>query len=419
MEHPTDWESSFPLYYDTRIEGPDELGILRPLYDTLGHLEQVPTGKDPRIRAFAEAARHLMLDESRLRMSLGFMYDFRKERGRPTPPLYAANLLMRVAQHHLRGQDNYAELSASPEGWTAGMMDILKDGRRLESFDTFLALHEVQTNVPARYMGPKLIMSLYRDRLEKLGRPIRLLDIGTSIGTGVKALMTNSIDHEVRVHIPAAGEAPGSAKLVGNPNVDRYINGLLAEPLEFGPSAAIDAMGVTDDADREWIKSCFYPSEVVENKGMILSEFEKLSNLNVPELQMVTPLDFSDADSVNEFMARMEQQGIEEFDVATIVTTLNQSTDLEAAQIIENAKKVARIVIIQDFCRVDPRTKSGFYFFPTWHPYTYRTAVIDQGLGPEKNEAARPEELLWWSSGRPTDVIIAPSASFFTSNVAL
>lgn len=429
MMRPGDWESNFLPFYDTRIETPAELGSLLPMYDVLGELEQHPTGNDLRIRAYAEGMRRLMLLDSRLRMTLGFMHDFRGERDRDTPPLYAANLFLRAAQHLLKNRPDYAELSNTPEGWIAGVTSILDDPKVHEALDMILALGEVRTNVPGREMGPQLWLSLYGERFD---HPIRLLDVGPSVGAGVKGFIAGKINHPVRVHQVIGGEVPGSAHLFDHQSVSDYINEQNARKLEFGQCFGADLMGqdfaiepenLPQDrlfGNADWVESNFYPTELIEDKGGVVSEFRRFNQLRLPNYKQYQ-LDFSSNDEVAQFD---KNRGGEKFDVVTILTMLNQLSEAERVRVIANAKKMVEpkdsedlekpggFVIVQDFCRVNPAYPSGLEFYPLWNPYTYRTIIFDMA-SPDQ----RPVEVFWWRNGRCTDVIIAPTGQFFTQNL--
>ncbi|MBA3757696.1 class I SAM-dependent methyltransferase [Candidatus Saccharibacteria bacterium] len=389
-----------------------EFGQLQGLFDNLEAWTAHPTGGDARIREFAFAGRYLIATDDRVRASLGFMLDFRNERNRPTTPLYAINHWLRTTQHHLRDRADYAELSTTAEGWAEGIQELLNNKWNHDAYDSDLALREVQTNVPARYKGPQLILALYGNRFD---RPINYLDIGTSIGAGAKGLMTNKLEKDIRVVIPVPGDVPNSAKanLEESLPLTTHINRLLGSPLEFGPSAAVDIMGVQDTGQGKWIKSCFYPSEIAENTDAI-KDFDELTQESVPNLILST-LDFTDNDGVDDFIK--VKSPVEKYDVITILTMLHQLREDEVASVLANAKKALApdgLIIVQDFARTNPKAANGLEFPEKWHPYSYRSILIDPGSGSDD-----PVELLWWQSGRCREVIIAPSATFFAARPSL
>lgn len=361
---------------------------------------------DPRVRAFAEAVEYCLPFDERLRQSLYFAKDFRADSGRPTRDLYLFNLLLRTTNHMLRHRPDFAELSSTPAGWQAGLDSILSNPNLHYDFDSSLANHEIQTNVPARYMGPKLMLRLYRDRFKG---PINLLDVGPSTGAGVKGLLANRINHPVSVQMPSRGEAENSVILARSQRSTDYINDLLSDPIEFAQCAGIDRLPAYGEAEKQWVRSCFYPSELSNPGTGVVAEFDELSSLELSNYQSFT-YDFTDPDHIEEFQAVAP---VPRFDVVTMLTMMHQLSGRDRIRAVRHARQLVSddgLIIIQDFARVDRSKKSKLDFFPHWHPYTYRTMVIDAW-----SRSNVPDEMLWWSSGRPSEVIIAPTANLFST----
>lgn len=374
-----------------------ERSSLKPIAEAFDFMVESPTYRDSRIKAYALAARYMLAADERMAQSFEFMQYMRQQRGRPTPPLYAANLSLRAAQHILRQRPDYARLSKTSAGWIEALDTILGDSEGLHyDFDALLCTNEIQTNVPGRYMGPKLVMALYASRFNG---PINYLDVGCSIGVGTKALILDEVRQPVRVVMPTPDNP-----LFEQENVSNYINAQLDRPIEFAQSAGVDILGVRDLAQIEWTKSCFYPSEVAENQE-IIGKYERLAHTEVPQLTFHRA-DFADNDSVDEFLS---EAPVKQFDVISIVTMMHQLRRDERKRVIRNAKRLllpGGLIVIQDFAKVDPSKTAGLDFFDVWPPYSYRTIVMD-----ETSDGGQPVELFWWKNGRCEEVIIGPTGN--------
>jgi SAM-dependent methyltransferase len=400
------------------------------IVEVLEGWKKSPRGDDRRTSAYAYAASALIeAGYPPIMEAIETMTSFRYERGRPTPALYASDLMLRTAQHFLGKRANYAELSKSPSGWVAGLTEILEDEDIREAFIINLILNEICTNVPARYKGPQLVLGFYKKLFPK---PIRLLDVGSSIGVGVTGLIAGRISHSVDIVAPQAVYQEGlgaphevldriaippksledyrpislDVELQTDKKVTSRVKAILDEPLEFGPSVGVDVK-VRDEPMREWTKSCYYPTEYAENKGRIITQFDELTDLKLPELSLLT-LDFTDTEAVEEFLAAES-----EFDVVTILTMMNQLREDERLKVIENAKKALApngLIIIQDFAKSDPNSPYGLEFFESWHPYTYRTFIIDPN-----SYSKMPQEVLAWETGRCQRAILSPQSHVLTA----
>lgn len=395
----------------------EQFGELLPVYESFGYMAEHPTGGDDRIAAFGRGARMLMHTEPRFRAVLSDTLENRTARQRPTPPLYMANLTLRSAQHMLRRihQRDYAYLSTHPQGWVDGITHLLDRSEKwidLVPFDALMMTKEIRTVVDARYKADQLFVALHP---ELFPRPIKYLDLGTSAGTGAIALMTGQIKHKVGVNIIVPAEAEMTyphARLVTHQPVTRLIEKKMATPLEFEIGVGVDIVDPNDPEEREWIRSCYYPTEVAENKNKTMTKFDHLAKMQPENWVPLKKIDCSSTGAASEIR---EQSGVEKFDLITINTMLNQLTEEERVCLIKNVLSLLSpdgVALASDFAKVDTTKPSGLDFYDVWNPYTYRTMQLSHA-------SMSWEDVFWWSSGRCNDVIVAPSANFLTRSESL
>lgn len=400
---------------DEFIVSPELSGLL-PVYQAYEYMIHSPAGGDERTSRFAEAAQLLMHQEPRFIDALVIATDFRQERGRPTPAPYLANLSMRAAQHLLRERRDYGHISNSAEGWRDGITHLLdREEKEIDiiGFTTLMMNQEIQTVVDARYKAAQLYVALQPHRFSG---PIRYLDKGTSAGTGAKALISGQIKHRVGVSVVAPPQKPSSAypqaTLQSNERLTEYVHEKLGHPLEFEIAVGADITDPQNEDQREWIKSCYYPSEVVENKNKMITKFDHLAQMNLPNWLPLRQIDCADPYAPDEIR---ERSGVEEFDLITIFTMLDQLTEAQRVQIIKNSLDLLSpqgTLLMSDFAQIDKTMPSGLRFYDTRYPYTYHTAEFNR-------QTTAWEDVFWWRDGRCTDVIIAPSANFLTGHTPL
>jgi hypothetical protein len=173
-----------------------------------------------------------------------------------------------------------------------------------------------------------------------------------------------------------------------------------------------DIMDPSDPAQVEWVKSCYYPSEIAENQRQMITKFDRLRNLDLGNLwNPRSMIDFTYRPDAGRIKQEARQLGVDTFDVVFFITVFSQLHENERVAMINHAKTMGRRIVIQDFATPNPKMPSGLEFYQTWQPWTYKTIEIDP-------EDGRPQELFVWDSGRCRSVIIAPSANVFASRVS-
>lgn len=356
-----------------------------------------PPGNDPYISAFGEAIMHEFFEgDRRFSGAVGEVLVARKD----VPAPYVFNLILKYVQGYLMEVDpKYPYGYDNVSKWVEAIRDYIHD----ESFQNFtenLKQLDINSNVPDRYKGTRLVLTFFH---EKLPEHPRILDIGCSQNLGLKRLMLG----------PAATWSP----TVLHTNIETIQNMTDEERAENelwvrrtlrsfehtpGPSVGIDIYNLNNPDVQKWARMCsFYPSELLDCSK--LEEYDA----------MVRDLNFKNVDffcgditslSKEQFESKV---GDEKFDVIIFSTMLYELTPEQREAAILNAKKFAHdksLIIYQDFCEVR-RGKLVFYESLHKEKYRYRTIVEDM------RNPGTLKEFIRWENGRCTNGLINQKAT--------
>lgn len=269
-----------------------------------------------------------------------------------------------------------------------------------ENVQYHLLASDVQTNIADRYKAMKLIAKLYADRFEG---PPSYLDIGSSIGQGIKLLAYNrSSDYQdlafedmtlASVLTPEELIAAKEKKYFPRPDnrLTRLANTALRETVGFGYMQGVDKSHIVDQKTggidpktKQWVKYSHYPSELAD--GHTLQRFDAIAQID-PLYQRVRmkELDILEDEDFEEFLKFL---GGKRFQIISCITMLYQIPD---ARLKSKLQDRLRILTDDNGIIVPQDARKGK--FET--PYEYTTSIVDTSF-----TGWNEEPILHWENAR-------------------
>jgi hypothetical protein len=195
-----------------------------------------------------------------------------------------------------------AELCNNPTG-------SRRDDKLLQEFTDALFFKELQTTMPARYALGEIVMQATRERYPG---GVEVLDVGSSIGQGLKslALKHRTLGFPVPRVLTKKGTEDEEA------TIDLYLR--MTQPSVFREGWCVDIKDVRDRRVQTWARTNLRPVEY--NDVNFMRDWEKISDSN-PDNVHFAKLDFKNHNQVDRFM---DKRGDKKFDIALFNTVLYQ-----------------------------------------------------------------------------------------------
>ncbi len=240
--------------------------------------------------------------------------------------------------------------------------NILDSTEAQEEFTIDMYTRKTSANYPERYVGPEFVLQLYDDRFPD---GVDVLDVGCSLNLGLYRM---------------SDEAPPflPVKFAGSQNkLKSALRERLGYKVPLVRKVGLDAQA-RDSGQVPWaIANRFQPKERLNRERVdTYTQQVYAAVTNLPGIRA----DFT-ADKLDVWPKSADLKE-SSFDALMFITMMYQLSPAERVKAMKNAHKYLRpggIIIIQDFCILDPSTPMGLTFLDDWRSVDnpYRTYVFD------------------------------------------
>jgi hypothetical protein len=306
-----------------------------------------------------------------------------------------ANLNMRNGQHYyLQHDPEYpSEKHEEPEGWDE-FFDALESDETVQATWWKNAERNVQSNIPARYYLPKLILLLAGYDSVTLG------DVGCSRNHGLK-LQAIEDGQAIRYPLPKVMRRLEEGGLERDARGEKAVAGLVHKTrLGIRNSVGFDRVDMAEPDALEWARSCaFYPGELKE-PGRV-RQFDMLEEADPPEVHF-HQTDFSEFDEGRYWQAFPDQP---KFDAMFLSAVLYQMSADKAAAVLDNAVRHTKEdgwLFVADHLDLDEN--ENFLFHERWEKWGFNLFGLNMAE-PDKGF----QKLISVESGRARKIILEPA----------
>lgn len=294
--------------------------------------------------------------------------------GEPPPPsgfwyLVRAATVKQLMQDTRPGYD-LETFNRYPSLWRPYIHDILLSSDRWGELTFDIMGRQLSTNRVSRRNSLLGFLGLARQRF---GEQVDVLDLGCSLNLILKAIALQYPRRELQVM--------GSQTLRPSPKRTAQLKeNVLSNAPELGCGYGVDFI----DFERvyqglNWVKSCPYPKEILEEilnpSGQ--NEFSQLLNAEVPAGRVGL---FVGNMTSDEEMAGLDKvTGGRRFDIATFIFSAYQTGKKwpEALGIAKQHVRPDGFIFVMGHVRDDPNDKTELQFLNYWHPHAVRSYVLD------------------------------------------
>lgn len=373
-----------------------------------------PTGNDKMISRFSEAAVFLLESDERFRQLIEETIEFRNSHKKDEDPTldadYASNLLLRDIQFQFLSMDKLREAGIAgyedfyypdrrfetTSGWLEGLDRVLS--ARLEELKGTLFFEKIVSNVSDRYKAFKIILPRYTYRFNN--QPLKVLDVGPSVGLGPKKLLLNEPFNPVNVSIASTSD---EGIHFPDPYLASGVNVSINKPLDIETIVGFDS-SISDNHVERVRAHSFYPGELYRfsqphDKPNRLDEFNRLVQQEVPGYQTFKG-DFTSKEDINRFKETYPDM---KFHAVTWFTVGYMFSDEEVATALQHSKDLllpGGIIFISDRVKADPKSPNGLRFGGQWNQeWIYTGVVIDP------QDGGIPQEHFRWRTPRCQDLV--------------
>lgn len=306
---------------------------------------------------------------------------------RPISPTYMFNLWLKQVQANCIDDDAYPYESSEMYG--AKMCELLQEPVLRRQFLEGVTTHELQSNISERYKAVRIIIEALKPRL---GCQPSMLDIGTSVGNGLKQLAFMPFG---RINLVAPEHAdPLEAELI-----EMQINTILSpyesnfSPIGYG--VGVDLIEPTELTQHRARSDSFNPAELKDKNKLALYDVLEIAEPPNVHFEYKNLLEGDQLETVPEGG----------FDLLTMITMAYQigSSDFKdfiGRRCLELISDKG-VLLVTDFAEPSPEDPTELLFYKNWYavPFRYRTMLFD----PRTPELGF-QVLFEWRDGRATEM---------------
>jgi SAM-dependent methyltransferase len=263
--------------------------------------------------------------------------------------------------------------------WDEVISSTLKDSELRTELEHDLHTRHLQTNVADRYKSIPPLAAMLREH-GRVGRSMRLLDIGCSANHGLKKLSLMDIIPGVMFSetrfVQAEDELRPWERLTESPELTLAFRSLQNLPLGLRDGLGIDKEDMRDAESRKWARACLAPREYESGE---VHEYDLIDVIE-PRQICFEQRDFLDSDQTKFLETSPEDHGF--YDIVTMLTVLNQLSDRQRQQMLRVARRYVKptgLLILQDFARPHPDNRFEIEFLDAdWNEhFSYQTIYMD------------------------------------------
>jgi hypothetical protein len=280
---------------------------------------------------------------------------------------------------------------------------ITSDQELYDSFSQNIAFRPVQTTIPNRSLGPRLVLMAHQKRFKK---PINMVSIGHGLGLNEKKLLLNDPFPRTRVR---QWEDPRAGIMRENSTLSDRLGEKLLTPIDFETIYAMDILPADKDpASEEWVMSCFTPDEQMDEWLMASVDrlrFAKPSNYYSLQGDFAEyPKSDIGSDLPENIDLLLQEMGGKKADIVVFSTLWYMLPPYDRAAMWNNALNILNhngLIVVQDnvmrrhFTQHMENPLAQLHFPAEWGAWTYRDIVFDPD-----NTGFEFEEAMAFENGR-------------------
>jgi SAM-dependent methyltransferase len=275
------------------------------------------------------------------------------------------------------------------------LIDWIFQGRKVEDDFGHDLFRQLKTPVPQRYVILPITINLFRQAEGRFMDEVRILDIGTSLGDGLKMVALG-----MPFNTPEVYRGKNAERLRPDFHLTNYIGEMALKGFELGPSIGIDREDPQDIDSQEWAMACLRPKEYLDES--LMAQYEILHDArDLPSVKIMR-LDITDTAAIDQ---AVEERKIEfsAFDIVMTSMTMYEIPPLKQPFAVRNALRFVKpdgLFIRHEFGYVNKQGAYRYYSDPYALPYRCRTTISDRLLSHADPGHNHNEPFYRWRDGR-------------------